>query len=243
VKLGIAIPTYNEAANVKKLIETIHKNLAEIKGLETTILIIDDGSPDGTADVVKKMANKYGAKPFKVKLMSRKIKDGLGKAYIAGFGELIKMKPDYILQMDADLSHDPVYIPNFVKAAKEKNDLIVGSRYIPGGETPDWSFSRRLQSQGGNFYTRIILGNKITDYTGGFNMFSIKLMKQIDPTTIASSGYGFLIDLKYHALQHANSIAQIPIVFRDRQHGKSKLPKSTIVKNLILVPMLKVRSK
>jgi dolichol-phosphate mannosyltransferase len=117
---------------------------------------------------------------------------------------------------------------------------VVGSRYVPGGETPDWSLSRRVLSRGGNLYARIILGGKISDYTGGYNMYSSALMKRIDPSTIYSSGYGFLIDLKFHALKHAKSVHQIPIVFADRQHGKSKLPKSTILKNLLLVPRIRL---
>lgn len=240
MKLGIAIPTYNEATNVSSLLESIHTQLAQLKGLETTVLIIDDNSPDGTAAIVHKLAKKYNGNKFHIEIMSRRVKDGLGRAYIAGFNKLLQSNMDYILQMDADLSHDPMYLPAFVKAASE-HDFIVGSRYIPGGETPDWSLSRRVQSKGGNSYARMLLGGKITDYTGGFNMFSTELMRQINPSSISSIGYGFLIDLKYQALKHAQSVYQIPIIFRDRQHGKSKLPKSTIIKNLLLVPQLRMR--
>jgi dolichol-phosphate mannosyltransferase len=238
VKLGIAIPTYNEASNIGSLLESIHRQSGKLRDLQTTVLIIDDNSPDGTADIVRGLAKKYSSKNFKIVLLSRKVKDGLGRAYIAGFAELLKLKPDYILQMDADLSHNPTYLPAFVKAA-QRHDLIVGSRYVLGGATPDWSLSRRILSRSGNFYARIILGGKISDYTGGFNMFSAKLMRQVEPASINSSGYGFLIDLKFRALGHAEDVYQIPIVFRDRQHGKSKLPKSTILKNLLLVPQIK----
>jgi dolichol-phosphate mannosyltransferase len=238
VKLGIAIPTYNESANIKKLLVQIHANLGKVADLSTIVLVIDDNSPDGTADAAKKIAKKLKGKNFKVEVMSRKVKDGLGRAYIAGFTEILKSKPDFILQMDADLSHNPKYLKEFVKSAEE-NDFVVGSRYIPGGKTPDWGLYRKLQSRGGNIYTRMILGSDITDYTGGYNMYSAKLLKKIGINTIQSTGYGFLLELKYRASLQAKHIHQVPIVFNDRQHGKSKMPKDTIIKTLLLVPRLK----
>lgn len=241
MKLAIAIPTYNEAANIRALLESIHNQLSDISDLHTAVCIIDDNSPDGTADIVRSVAKTYKAKNFEIVVIARKVKDGLGRAYIFGFGEILKTKPDYIVQMDGDLSHNPTYLPMFIKAAKQ-HDLVVGSRYITGGATPDWSLLRKLLSRGGNLYARLILGNKIADYTGGFNMFSASLLKQANPATIHSTGYGFLIDLKFRALQHAQSVHQIPIVFHDRHHGKSKLPKSTIIKNLFLVPLIKFRT-
>ena len=243
VKVGIAIPTYNEVTNIGNLLDGIYKQLANIKKLDTTVLIIDDSTPDITADLVRELSKKYKSKNFRIKILSRKAKDGLGRAYIAAFNELLNLKLNYIIQMDADLSHNPLYLPNFIEAAEKKYDLIVGSRYIPGGSTPDWSAHRRILSKSGNLYARLILGNKISDYTGGFNMFSEKLMRKINPSIISSSGYGFQIDLKYHALKNTESIYQIPIVFNDRMHGKSKLPKSTLIKNLILVPQIKFRIK
>jgi dolichol-phosphate mannosyltransferase len=238
VKLGIAIPTYNEVGNVPKLIDQIHSNLGKIPGLETTILIIDDNSPDGTGKLVKKLSKKYAAKNFKVVLLSRKVKNGLGQAYIDGIGHLVKLGVDYVAQMDADLSHNPKYLPLFVEASKS-NEFIVGTRYISGGATPDWSLTRRILSKSGNMYARLILSDKISDYTGGYNMYSVDLIKKIDLSHIESKGYGFLIELKYKASRKANGVHQIPIVFNDRTHGKSKIPKNTIIKNLILVPKLK----
>ncbi|HUC96003.1 MAG TPA: polyprenol monophosphomannose synthase [Candidatus Saccharimonadia bacterium] len=240
MKIGIAIPTYNEAGNIEKLVTEIYRQLSKLSNLQVMVLVIDDDSPDGTADIVRKISKKISNKNFQVNVLQRTMKDGFGRAYIAGFHELLKSKPDYIIQMDADLSHNPVYLPAFVKAAS-KYDFIVGSRYVSGGETPDWTFSRKILSRAGNFYTRAILGSKISDYTGGFNMFSTPLMKRIDPDTIDSAGYGFLIDLKYRGIKNASSVHEIPIVFNDRQHGTSKMPKSTIVKNLILVPRIKFR--
>lgn len=239
MKIGIAIPTYNEATNIELLISSIFKELSVDKDSQIILLIIDDNSPDGTGKIVNNVSDKLSSSNFKIKLLSREIKDGLGRAYIAGFKELLDLGVDHILQMDADLSHNPVYIPAFIKAAKH-SDLVVGSRYIDGGDTPDWALTRRILSRGGNSYARMILGNKVSDYTGGFNMYSTDLIKKINPSSITNSGYGFLIELKYRAILNAKNIFEIPIVFNDRQHGKSKIPKSTLFKNLILVPMLRM---
>ena len=169
--------------------------------------------------------------------MHRMGKDGLGKAYVAGFHQLLKKNYTHILQMDADLSHDPKYIPEFIQAAKTA-DFIVGARYIKGGATPDWAWHRKLLSRFGNLYTRLFLGSKIHDYTGGYNMYSADLLRAIDLATLQAGGYGFLIELKYRAVTHAKIIHEVPIVFMDRLHGTSKIPRSTIIKNLLLVPQL-----
>ncbi len=240
MNLGIAIPTYNEATNIGQLLENIHLSLVNLPLISTTILVIDDNSPDGTAEIVKEFANKYNTKNFKIDLLARKIKNGLGRAYIEGFSNLLDQGSDFIIQMDADLSHDPVYLPAFIKLSGD-NDLVVGSRYIPGGDTPDWPLSRRMLSKVGNFYARLILSNKISDYTGGYNMYSKDLLDKINYSKINSTGYGFLINLKYLSVLNAHGIQQIPIIFRDRQHGKSKLPKSTILTNLILVPKIRLK--
>jgi dolichol-phosphate mannosyltransferase len=238
VKLAIAIPTYNEAANIRVLLESIHDQVSDV---QTAVFVIDDNSPDGTADIVRAMAKAHKTKNFEIVVITRKVKDGLGRAYIFGFNEILKTEPDYIMQMDADLSHNPIYLPLFIKAAQQ-HDFIVGSRYAAGGATPDSSLVRKLLSRGGNLYARLILGNKITDYTNGFNMFSTDLLRQINPSTIQSTGYGFLMELKFRALRHAQSVYEIPIVFHIRHQGKSKLPKSTIFKNFFLVPLIKFRN-
>jgi dolichol-phosphate mannosyltransferase len=239
VKVGIAIPTYNEAANIGLLVDKIYRKLSTLESLQTTILIIDDSSPDGTADVVKRLAKKYNSKNFKIDLLSRKIKNGLGRAYIEGFNKLLKSGVDFVIQMDADLSHDPNYLPVFIQSSKE-NDVTIGSRYILGGRTPDWSLTRKILSRGGNTYARLLLGNSLHDYTGGYNMFSANILNKINPSTIKSSGYGFIIELKYMAIQHATTIKEIPIIFRDRTQGESKLPKSTIIKSFVIVPRIRI---
>lgn len=242
VELSIAIPTYNEALNIKKLLPKIKDSTAKIANLNTTVYVIDDNSPDGTAEVAKDLDKKLKTKNFRVNLISRNKKEGLGKAYIYGFKVILKSGADLILQMDADLSHNPKYIPSFIELSKN-NDLVIGSRYIKGGGTADWSMFRKLLSRGGNLYTRVLLDGRITDYTGGFNLYSRKLLKSLAMDDIYSRGYGFLIDLKYRALQEAKEVAEVPIVFTDRQHGTSKIPKSIIISNFLLVPTIRIRHR
>jgi dolichol-phosphate mannosyltransferase len=238
MKLAIAVPTYNEATNIKKLLPAIKKSLKGYPELDCTVFVVDDNSPDGTAEAAEKLAKKLGGKHFSVKVIKRKQKEGLGKAYIYAFKKILPQKFDYILQMDADLSHDPKYLPRFLDAT-ENADFVVGSRYVKGGGTPDWQWHRRLLSKGGNLYTRVMLGSRITDYTGGYNLYSAKLLKKIDLGGLQDGGYGFLIELKYRASQHCEGVRQVPIVFMDRQHGDSKIPQGIIVKNLALVAHLK----
>lgn len=242
-RIAIVTPTYNEASNIERLLSSLQAVSKKEKEHSFTVFVVDDSSPDGTAAVVKKLQPKLKTKNFEVKLIVRKEKDGLGRAYIFGFNQVLaeKVPFDYILQMDADLSHNPEYISDFLKIAKKDTDLIVASRYIPGGATPDWPLYRRVLSRGGNFYTRLFLSRKVTDYTGGYNMYSVSLMKKIDTQTITAGGYGFLIELKFKAINNAKQIAEVPIIFLDREHGTSKIPKSTIFKNLILVLQLRFK--
>lgn len=243
MKLAIAVPTYNEATNIKKLVPSLYKNLKNYPELSTTLFVVDDNSPDGTSKVATELSRKYKAKNFELVVLNRKKKEGLGKAYVYAFKHILKQKKyDYILQMDADLSHDPKYIPAMLDLTKEA-DFVVGSRYIPGGDTPDWTWNRKLLSNGGNLYTRIFLGNKIHDYTGGFNLYSADLLHSVDLGSLQAGGYGFLIELKYRALLHCKNSAEVPIIFMDRQHGISKIPRSTIFRNLLLVPQLVYRNK
>jgi dolichol-phosphate mannosyltransferase len=239
VKIGILIPTYNESINSPILLEKLKSNLSNLKDVEFNILIVDDNSPDGTSQIVKKVAKNLNSSYFKINVLDRKMKDGYGKACVAGMLFLIERGVDKVLTMDADLSHNPQYIKEFIEASQH-SDLIVGSRYIKGGDTPDWPFIRKFLSKYGNYYARLFLGSKIADYTGGFNMYDKQLIHDIDLKNIKSTGYGFLIELKFKASQKSKSISQIPIIFRDRQHGKSKIPKNTLIKNLLLVPRLRI---
>jgi dolichol-phosphate mannosyltransferase len=245
IHLAIVTPTYNEIGNIERLLTSLQAVSAEHPKDFFSVFVIDDSSPDGTADLIEALAPKLNKKNFTITLITRKEKDGLGRAYIFGFNKVLshKTKFDYILQMDADLSHDPTYITSFLHQARTGADFVVASRYIPGGGTPDWPWYRKVLSRGGNIYTRLLLGNKITDYTGGYNLYKATLLKKMNIDSIQSGGYGFLIDLKYRALQQATHVAQVPIVFLDRQHGSSKIPKNTIIKNFILVPKIRYGKK
>jgi dolichol-phosphate mannosyltransferase len=242
LRVAIVTPTYNEIGNIEKLLVELQSVSKEHPADIFSAFVIDDSSPDGTADLVETLRPKLKTKNFTVNLIVRKEKDGLGRAYIFGFNQVLQQKPpfDYILQMDADLSHNPAYITGFLHQARDGADLIVASRYIHGGTTPDWPWYRKVLSRGGNMYTRFFLSSKVTDYTGGFNMYSTSLMKKIDTNTLTAGGYGFLIELKYRAIKSAKKIREVPIVFLDRENGVSKIPKSTIFKNLALVIKLRL---
>lgn len=242
MKLAVAIPTYNESKNLTLLLPLLKKELRKCKDVECRVFIIDDNSPDKTANVALELGRKLRNKKFSIEVIRRPRKEGLGAAYINGFKKILKKDFDFILQMDADLSHDPKHIPQIISKSKTA-DFVVGTRYIKGGRTPDWGLIRRIVSKGGNLYARLILSNRLKDYTGGFNLFSAKLLDSLEIDSLETAGYGFLIQLKYRALKTSRRTAQVPIIFIDRQHGKSKIPKNTIIKNLFLVPQIRLHIK
>lgn len=238
-KIAIATPTYNEARNIKILIAGLGKACGQFPDIAFTLLVIDDNSPDGTAQAAKDAAKKLPIKNLRVQVLNRSKKEGVGRAYIHGLSELLKQDFDYIIQIDADLQHNPKYIKDFVQEAQKGRDFVTASRYMKGGKIVGWGLQRRILSLGGNIYTRMFMGNSITDYTNGLNMFSADLLRKIDVNSLGSAGYGFFIELKYRALQHAKDFSQIPITLTGRQHGQSKLSKNTILVNLLLVPRLR----
>jgi len=243
LKLAIVIPTYNEAANIRELLPAIRSNLRDYPNLHTAVFVIDDASPDGTAKTAETLGQKLKDREFTVTVIRRQRKEGLGKAYVHAFKEILQQKFDYILQMDADLSHNPKYLPEFLDATKVA-DFVVGSRYMHGGGTPDWQWYRKLLSYGGNLYVRLLLGSRITDYTSGYNLYSTDLLKKLGVTDLRSDGYEFLIELKSQALTVCKAVQQVPIVFSDRQHGKSKIqPSNYIVKTLLLVPVIAIKGR
>jgi len=241
MRVIILIPTYNERDNVRALIRKIYLSTRSIPDIDFTVCVIDDSSPDGTLDAVKELAESEIFEDFNICTISRTTKEGLGRAYIDGFERTLNSANnyEYIIQMDADLSHDPIYIRDFVISARHDADLVVGSRYIAGGAIPHWVWYRRMLSKFGNFYASSILSPLITDYTGGYNMYSTKILRQLNFVTLNDSGYGFLIALKYRMLNHTNKVSQIPIVFYERSIGESKMPINTVLKNFVLVLALK----
>ncbi|WP_321892744.1 polyprenol monophosphomannose synthase [Paraburkholderia tropica] len=244
MKITILIPTYNESGNIANLLGLLKEAANECPSAQFDVVILDDSSPDGTAHIAEKRGGELAGGNFSTAIWSRAEKDGLGKAYIFGFKRILNSasRSDYVLQMDADLSHDPKYIGRFIEAARNGADFVTATRYVGGGGTPDWPWYRKCLSIGGNWYARQVLGQRISDYTGGFNMYGINLLSQINFDKLFSAGYGFLIDLKFQAINKSKEIAEIPIIFRDRTHGNSKMPARTIFDSLILVLKIKVKS-
>ncbi|MDW7681209.1 MAG: polyprenol monophosphomannose synthase [bacterium] len=232
MKSIIIIPTYNESQNIKQLIERLL--FLGIKDLH--ILVVDDNSPDGTADIVEKLSQKEP----NIYLMRRPGKAGLGTAYVAGFKFALNNGYDYIFEMDADLSHNPDEIPNFLKKIKQC-DLVIGSRYATGVNVINWPLTRLILSVGANKYTKIITGMPIKDSTGGFKCFRRQVLEAIDFENISSGGYSFQIEMNFKAWKKGFRICEIPIVFTDREAGSSKMSKRIIWEAVWMVWKLKIR--
>jgi len=209
----VVIPTYNERENIGHIVPEV---LAVDESIE--ILVVDDNSPDGTADVVTALA----AKEPRIHLLSRPGKMGLGSAYVAGFGKAIELGADNIMEMDADYSHDPKYISDFLSMI-ELSDVVLGSRYLNGVNVINWPISRLILSYGANLYTRIITGMPILDATGGFKCFRREVLEKIDYASARSDGYSFQIELNFRCWASGFRIREIPIVFVDRHSGSSKM--------------------
>ncbi len=231
-KAVIVIPTYNEAENVEALITEIHKNVPQIN-----ILFVDDNSPDGTGRLIKKLK----ARNPKILLLERAQKNGLGRAYIDGFKIALEKGFEYIFEMDADFSHDPKELPNFLNEIVE-NDLVIGSRYIKGVNVINWPLKRLLLSYYANVYTRIVTGIPIRDCTGGFKCFRRGVLEAIDFHRIKSNGYAFQIELNFKVWKKGFRIKEIPIIFYDRIHGESKLSKKIMWEAVFLVWKLRFLS-
>ena len=226
----VVIPTYNERENISPLLPQI---LAQPR---FRVLVVDDNSPDGTAEVVAGIA---AAEP-RVGLLSRSGKLGLGTAYIAGFRRALAEGAAYICEMDADFSHDPGYLPALLEAAETRYDLALGSRYVHGGGTTDWGLLRKIISLGGNLYARSILGLPVMDATGGFRCYRRQVLEAINLDDIHSNGYSFQIELVYRALRAGFRIGEVPIIFPDRRVGQSKMSRRIVIEALVTVWRLRL---
>ncbi len=209
----IIIPTYNERENIERIVPAVH---AEVPWAH--VLVVDDNSPDGTGELADAMA----AADDRIHVLHRSGKQGLGKAYLAGFAWALERDYERIFEFDADFSHDPKYLRPMLEAA-ESNDMVVGSRYVEGGGTRDWGLSRRLISRGGGLYARAVLGVDIQDLTAGFICYRRQTLERLALDEISSTGYVFQIELKYRVHRLGLSIAEVPIVFPDRVAGESKM--------------------
>ncbi|MCM6761763.1 polyprenol monophosphomannose synthase [Rathayibacter sp. ZW T2_19] len=241
LSLTLVIPTYNEAADIGELLRRLAEVASREADTDVRVVVVDDSSPDGTADLAREAGAGLVSDRFSVEVLVRAEKKGLGAAYLWAFERILSSEhpPDAILQMDADLSHDPKYVARFLEEVRSGADLVVASRYVRGGGTPDWTLDRKLLSWGGNIYTRLLLGSRLTDWTGGFNLFSTELLRRIHVEDVDASGYGFQIALKHRALRESKRTREVPIVFVDRTHGTSKIPRDTLARNLLLVLRLR----
>lgn len=226
----LILPTYNEAANLDAVVEAALANLPARR----RVLIVDDASPDGTGEIADRLA----AAHREVQVLHRPRKEGLGPAYVAGFGAALEGGAGLVGQMDADLSHDPADLPRLL-AAIENADLVIGSRYVDGGAVSDWGTVRRAISRGGSAYARAALGVGVRDLTGGFKIIRREVLEAIDLASLSSEGYAFQVETTYRAIRRGFRVVEVPITFRDRRVGQSKMSKRIILEAAWRVPSMR----
>jgi dolichol-phosphate mannosyltransferase len=231
----LVLPTYNEAENIGPLVRAALPRLAST-GLPHRVLIVDDSSPDRTGAIAERLA----AEHEEVEVLHRERKEGLGRAYLAGFAVALDRGADLIMEMDSDFSHDPADIPRLIAAAGAA-DLVLGSRYVPGGGVADWGLMRRLTSRGGSTYARWLLAVPVRDLTGGFKCFHRRVLEGIDLEHVHANGYGFQIELTYRAIKAGFTVAEVPILFHEREVGSSKMTTRIALEAVWKVPALKLR--
>jgi dolichol-phosphate mannosyltransferase len=227
----VILPTYNEAGNIEPMVEAVGPKL----GAHDRILIVDDDSPDGTGRIADRLA---GSDP-RIEVLHRQSKEGLGPAYIAGFRRSLEGGAELIVQMDADFSHDPAYLPRLL-AASEIADLVIGSRYVPGGAITEWGAVRRAISRGGSLYSRVVLTVPVRDLTGGFKCFRREVLETIDLDSVAASGYSFQVEMTYRVLKAGFEVLEVPITFRERHTGTSKMSPAIVVEAAWRVPAIRL---
>ena len=230
----IVIPTYNEVENLQPITDAV----LERTPASVHILVVDDGSPDGTG----KLADTLAAKNSRLHVLHRSQKQGLGPAYIAGFKWGFEKGFDQLVEMDADFSHNPAFLPTMLTLLNQY-DFVIGSRYVEGGGTLNWGLMRKIISRGGSLYSRMILGAPIRDFTGGFNGWNRRVLESIELSTLEAGGYSFQIELKYRAFKKGFQGKEFPILFEDRRVGKSKMSSKIVIEALSLVPKLRFKTK
>lgn len=230
----VVLPTFNEADNIVEVLQRLRAAAPEV-----SVLVVDDSSPDGTADLVDSVAAEIGL----VDVMRRPAKSGLGSAYRDGFRRGLADGFDVMVEMDSDLSHDPAALPSLLAAVEDGADLALGSRYIPGGSIPDWSWHRRALSRWGNRYASAVLGIDVADGTSGYRAYRASALAVIDFHTVQADGYGFQIEMAYRVLNTGGRIVEIPIAFTDRVRGESKMSSRIVVEALVLVTWWAIRDR
>jgi dolichol-phosphate mannosyltransferase len=231
----LILPTYNEAENLEPMVRAVLPQLSE-PGSTPTVLIVDDSSPDGTGQIADRLA----AELAEVRVMHRSRKEGLGRAYLAGFAAALADGADLVLQMDCDFSHDPADLPRLM-AASASADVVLGSRYVPGGGVENWALRRRIQSRGGCTYARLILGVAVRDLTGGFKCWTRAALQALDLDGVDAHGYAFQIEMTYRAIRAGMTVSEVPIVFHERREGQSKMSTWITLEAIWKVPMLRLR--
>jgi dolichol-phosphate mannosyltransferase len=227
----LVLPTYEEAGNIEGIVRRALESMPE----GSRVLVVDDNSPDGTGEIAKGLEGE-----LPVEVLHRAAKEGLASAYIAGFRHVLGKGAGLVLQMDSDFSHDPADLGRLIEASG-RADLVLGSRYVAGGGVRDWSLVRQAISRGGSAYARTVLGIEVKDLTGGFKCFHREVLEAIDLEAVSSQGYAFQVEMTYRALQKGFRVLEIPIVFRDRQVGKSKMSRAIVLEAAWRVPLLRRR--
>jgi dolichol-phosphate mannosyltransferase len=233
-RVWVVIPTYNEADNIEAIVRATSRELDVLARDDYRILVVDDNSPDGTGELADVLARELPA----VDVLHRQGKAGLGQAYLAGFARALDGGAEFVFEMDADFSHHPSFIGHLLKAA-ETADLVLGSRYVRGGAVEDWGLVRRAISYGGGVYARAVLGVGIHDLTGGFKCIRREVLEAIDMQSIRAEGYVFQIEVTYRALLAGFRVREVPIIFRDREAGTSKMSARIAAEAMWLVPRLR----
>ncbi len=228
----LILPTYNEAESIEALVAAV----GEVLPASHRVLIVDDSSPDGTGEIADRLAAAHDD----VEVLHRPRKEGLGPAYIAGFHRALAGGAELVLEMDADFSHPPAYLPRLLDAARNA-DLVIGSRYVPGGAVAEWGPVRRAISRGGSIYARGLLGVGVQDLTGGFKCFRREVLEAIDLDSIQSRGYAFQVETTYRAIRAGFHVVEVPITFRDRHVGASKMSRAIVAEAIWRVPAMRMR--
>ena len=230
----ICLPTYNERENLEHMIEALG---AVLDTAMDRVLVIDDGSPDGTGEIADRLAAEHAW----VSVLHRETKEGLGPAYIAGFRRALEAGAELVLEMDCDFSHDPADVPRLIAAATDA-DLVLGSRYAPGGGTANWGLLRRVVSRSGCLYAQVILGLRVRDLTGGFKCFRRTALETIDLSALSAHGYAFQIETTYRIVRAGLRVQEVPITFVERRAGASKMTGSIVTEAMVTVPLLRFRA-
>jgi dolichol-phosphate mannosyltransferase len=233
----VCVPTYNEADNVERLVRAVRASM-EAAGIDGHVLIADDASPDGTG----RLADALAAADSRVHVLHRARKEGIGPAYRDAFRVALAAGAGLVMEMDCDFSHDPAAIPSLVAATADA-DLVLGSRYVPGGGVRDWSLPRRIISRGGCLYAKWILGVPVNDLTGGFKCFRREVLEALPLDEIHVAGYGFQVEMTYRAIRRGFRVAEVPIVFSERREGTSKMSGRIVTEAALLVPRLRWRMR